>query len=82
MYCFFNIGTLVLIFKHRLEYYLRKAHGIKTLVLLQRARRARYTSPLGQVVEFGRWSNTVLWVKFPIGGMRCLSLFVRCSFVR
>ena len=37
-------------------------------------------SPLRRVVEFGRWSNRVLWVKFPIGGMRCLS-FVR-SFVR
>ena len=54
--------------------YLREALGNKTLVLLQRARRASTPSPLGRVVECGGWISRGLWVMFSTGVAK--SLFV------
>ena len=38
-----------------------------------RGRRARYTSPLGRVVDCGGWFSRGLWVMFSIGDTKCLS---------
>ena len=66
--------------------YLREALGNKTLVLYNepggpvfRARRARYTSPLGRVVECGGWTSRGLWVMFSIGVLK--SPLLSSSFV-
>ena len=51
---------------------LHEALGNKTLVLLQQARRARYTNPFGRLGECGGWYNRVCGL-MSLNGYRSLS---------